>query len=693
MSLLTAILILIACHEAGRLVLTHFGPDRLLDKPVEILITRFAAGYIVLEFVLSVLAFFHLIFPVVLWILICLLLVSALVFGRTDTAKEWHGFRDLSRNLFGSPLNTLLATIAIVVLLMDFLLTFAPTTAWDSLTYHYPLPLIWLMNGGFVQVPDICYQLLPMASEMLFLLAFGIGGSNSGPLAANHLTWATGVLAVIALINLARKLGGNGQSMSKFWDPSTPGLIAALAFLSLPIVYFEEMEGGYIENFLVFMSLTMLTALLEFRKTRKVGLIPLIGILAGGLLASKHTSVFVCALVLLILIWTISSRRIANPGREAAWLVIAIVLALIPPSVWYLKSYIAAGDPFYPFLTAILKPDTPIPDIMYWSNPNVHRSFWGFLAYVYSLTRDVSLVQFNFRLLSWYFLPMLPFAIWWSVRGPAARPVGLVAFALILVNYILAPGEPRYMLDAWAVFAALGAWGLMQTAELNPKIGLAVLPILLSIPIAFSMVDRTHELNRRLPVISGSVSRQEYLENNLDIGPLIKYVLSNTAEDERVIMVEPRIWYLHREYRIWYPFPTQLTQDWLLMSPSELAREWQRDWVKYLLLSYGPNYRALALVRADRRRTGGYLPDFVRDLPDWALLRASYAEPTLTPDGDIRAGFEEELASRLERYDCQAVELIMKLIQEGYLVQIDKKDNVGIVFRVISDKPLLTAPG
>jgi hypothetical protein len=452
-------------------------------------------------------------------------------------------------------------------------------------------------------------------------------------------------------------------------------------------VYFEEMEGGYIENFLVFLSLTMLNGMLEFRRTRKVGLIPLIGILAGGLLASKHTSVFVCALVLLILIWTIVSRRTENRGREARWIVAAIILALIPPSVWYLKSYLAMGDPFYPFLTAILKPGTPTPDIMYWSNPNVHRSLWGFIAYVFSLTRDVSLVQFDFRLLSWYFLPLLPFAIWWSIRGPsAARPIGLITFALILVNYILAPGEPRYMLDAWAVFAALGAWGLMHTAGLNPKIGLAVLPILLALPIASSMVDRTREINRRLPAIIGGVSRQEYLESSLDIAPLVDYVNNNTPDDKRVIMVEPRILYLNREYRVWYPFPTPPTQDWPSMSPSELAREWESDGVKYLLLTYGPNYRALALVTADRRRTGGYLPVFIQNFPDWALLRASYAEPTLTPDGDIRDGFEDEFAARLEKFDCRSIELILDMIQEGILVERYEKEGAGVVFRVTLDQ-------
>jgi hypothetical protein len=238
------------------------------------------------------------------------------------------------------------------------------------------------------------------------------------------------------------------------------------------------------------------------------------------------------------------------------------------------------------------------------------------------------------------------------------------------------------MLDAWAIFAAIGAWGLMYTAELNPKIGLAVLPVLLSMPIAFSMIDRTHELNRRLPAIVGAESRWEYLESSLDIAPLIDYVNDNTPNGERVIMVEPRILYLDREYRIWYPFSTPPTWYWPMWSPSDLAREWQRDGVKYLLLSYGPNYRALALVRANRLRTGGYLPDFIRNLPDWALLRASYAEPTLTPDGDITLGFEDERTTRPGRFDCRSIEQVLELIQEGILVEEYQKDGVGEVFRL-----------
>jgi hypothetical protein len=689
LSIPLAILILLAFHEAGRIVLLKFKLPDIIPDPLNQMIFRFAIGFISVEFMLTILGSVHLLYPWLMWVILVGLLISFVLFGRKKQSLTLAPLKDLLKECMGVPLNAVLFWVVILALAMDFILTMVPTTAWDALTYHYPLPMEWLKNGGFKFDPINAYSELPMSSEMLFCFAFGLGGISDaglgiGHLTANHLTWAAGLLSILAFISIGRYLGAeknSGSGGNRIWNSFTPGLIASVAFLSLPIVYVEEMEGGYIENFIVFLSITSLIALLNFRENKSGQLVLLIGILSGGLLASKHSNLLLCAILLLILIvWIITSRE----QKNWKYLISAICFAIIIPLPWYLKSYIHTGDPAWPMLTKLINPNAQVPDIMYWSNPNVDRSVFGFITYIPRLTFDVSLVQFGFRLLNWYFLPLLPFAIYWSIRSKKARPVGLVVWFLILMIYLLAPGEPRYMLAVWGVFIALGAWPLLYLFKKIPDF----LLILLIIPIAFSLTDRTKEINNRIPTIIGKASVNDYFERSYDIWPMIKYINEETEPDAKIVLVDPRVMYVQRDYVIWYPFPTPPTQGWGEIETSSLYRKWLDLGVHYLMFSFGPNYRALAIadyggVRKFFRHSSDYS---VSDIPEWIDKQASYVEPALAEPSlweleltDSERGF----GSRFGDFDVMTIIHIDRMWFFPVLEPVYADEDRGMVFRLI----------
>ncbi len=625
-----AILIIVACHEAGRLLLRIFGIENPFESRLDDVLVKIASGFILIGFLMAFLGLTFLMRTPILWLLFIALVASAFFQGRRALATSLSGFGEPWRESRKVPFNAVLFAVVIIALAMDFLLTCVPTTAWDALTYHYPMPAIWLRAGGFIERLDICYSELPHGSEMLFGWAFALGGLNSanlgiGHLAANHVTWFAGLFSILAIISITRRFSKPVEAGS-FWDSWTPGLVAAVAYLSLPIVYVEEMEGGYIENFLVFFSIVMLICLLHFKENKDGRFITVIGILAGGLLASKHTSLFLNAIVLVILVvWLAGSKQ------KELWkaLGIAVLLALLFPLPWYIKSFMHTGDPMWPFVYQALGIGDGLPEIMYWSNPNVERSVTGFITYIPRLTLDVSLTQFSFRLLSWYFVPLIPLTIWWSVRKGNGRTIGLITWVLILLIYLLAPGEPRYMLAAWGLYAGLGAWGLFRLFARAPWVLKIVLPMLLILPIGFSLVDRTQELNNRVPTIIGAASVEDYFEKSLDIWPLVKYINEETGPADGgpadgVILVEPRIFYIQRPYIIWYPFPTPETADWNLKFDEVLDANKEHGMYKYLLLTYGPNYRALAITQG---ASFSFESAFFEDIPEWVCRLAYYNEP------------------------------------------------------------------
>jgi hypothetical protein len=692
LSIPIALLVLAACHEAGRIVLRILSRDGLLTDPLEEALARLATGYVSIEFTVAVLAFLHLLQAPILWALIALLCISALIFGRRGISKTFGAVIATWTGFFRLPLNGILASIALLALGMDFVLTLTPTTAWDALTYHYVLPYRWLLAGGFAPLPDIAYHELPAATEMLFATAFAMGGvgpdrAGPGVLAGNHLTWATGALVVLALIAIGRRITGltNGTTQGINWDSSTPGLVAGLAYLSLPIIYVEAMEGGYVDNFLVFLSLALILLLLCYKEKLLRNLIPVIGIIGGGLLATKHNALVLDALVLgALVVWIIQGAK--RRSGQWSYLLSAIVLALVLPLPWYLKSWLQTGNPVYPFANQLFQSGRAAPDIMYWSNPNVFRSVIGLLAWIPRLTTDESLVQIRMRLLTWYFVPMLPFAIWFGIVTPKARIVALATWVYILLVYFIAPGEPRYALFAWALYALLGAWGVLLAFRTTPWFAKIVLPLLLVLPIGWSLVGMTGELNRRIPAILGLESVDEYYEKSFDVDSLIRFINRDTPADSVVIMMEPRVFPVNRKYIIWYPFPSPPTEDWADLDTAGILARWRELGAQYVVVTFGPNYRAIALVEAlvTANRHAHRASPF-DDLPEWVFTRAAYAEPELTRINRLMDGLDEtdSLGARRQQFDLKSVQLLWRLYEVGALERAYVDDRAGTVFRIV----------
>jgi hypothetical protein len=689
LSIPLAFLIIVSCHEAGRYVLSFFHLNTPNFTPIEITLLKLAAGFIALELTVALMGVAGLIYPLAMWLLLLLLLASAVIKGRSDLSGSWKSINEFFIENTRTPLNRLFFTILCVALAMDFVLTMVPTTAWDALTYHYTLPKIWLENHRMIPVPGNAYHQLPMASEMLFMLSFALGGlrpdgTGVGHLAANHITWVTGFISVIALMALSRKLVSGEAKGNSIWDINTPGIIGAIALMSLPIMYFEEMEGGYIENFFNFFTLMMLLALLIFKDTKNAKMILLIGLIAGGLLAVKHTGLIVDAIVLVILIvWILRSEKKSCAFGNLGF---GILIAVLIPVVWYIKSYMATGDPMYPFVTKALNPDAMVPDIMYWSNPNVSRSVLDFILYIPRLTYDVSIVQFDFRLLSWYFAPLIPFVIWWSYLKSAGRVIGLITWLMILFIFIQAPGEPRYFLVAWGMYACLGVWGLFQVTKNAGGLQKFLIPLILLVPITLSMIDRTREINHRVPTILGLATVDDYFGKSLDIWPLINYINTETEEDAKIVMVEPRVFYMQRDCTIWYPFPTTITSKW-----DSGNKKFTGSNFDYLILTWGPNYRALSLHQTlnlynsnettynqNIKMFGG-----VVEFPVWIFELADYTEPAITFNDHQGYSVDSEMYwSPSQRFDVRSIGVIDVLLRYEVLDVEYYNHKTGVIFNV-----------
>lgn len=195
----------------------------------------------------------------------------------------------------------------------------APEIEVDALTYHLGLPAEYLRLGGF---PDriAFYELLPQATEMLFLFAFAFGGGSAAKLV--HLAMLFATVPLIVAVSRHLRL------------PDWAGPVAGGLYLTVPVAGVSG-TSAFNDCALVFATLTVFYLLLdESAPTWQVGL------LAGFCYAIKMTGGVTTAAASLVM-WRRSGLK------AGASFAAGCALMILP---WMGRAALLTGNPFAPLL-------------------------------------------------------------------------------------------------------------------------------------------------------------------------------------------------------------------------------------------------------------------------------------------------------------------------------------------------------
>ncbi|MEO7994987.1 MAG: hypothetical protein ABI743_11365, partial [bacterium] len=443
-------MLLLALATAIGLVLIQWGVGRRVlgrlpladDTWLERALLEIAAGTITTGLVLFGLAAVQLYNPEVLRVLYGVGLLAVLITdGRELLAQCGAGLLALSDQEW-SPIER--AVLPVIVLFLGLVCFYAgaPTTTWDPLDYHYELPRLWLLHGGFYKIDTLVYAHFPATTE----LHFGWLMATANDIAANQYT----ILMLLGMLLAAVTLGVRYCSRQA-------AVVGLAALVGLPLIFTEQAQGGVIDCALTTFMLLALGRILRWADTRDSRQAWLAALLAGGAVATKHSGwlmgFFVVGVVLAV---ALRERRWQQGIRQGAMLGCAIFVVGLP---WYAKSALFTGNPVWPFADHLFN-QTPkgYADILYWSNPNFTRSLTNLITWWWEVTTHTSLTQYRFRLLTPVYLGLMPL-LFGLFNKPGAHRT-LLLFALLQCGLLLfqAPGEPRYMLTAWALLGMLMAY-------------------------------------------------------------------------------------------------------------------------------------------------------------------------------------------------------------------------------------------
>jgi len=467
------------------------------------------------------LAVLGLYYPISMQILLAtVLLGGSLGFGWQLTRFDRQKIETLVKSVFTARRRVrdkVWQAIALLAVLIAFVGGLAPEIEWDALWYHLWLPKLWLEQGRPVDTVVDYISLYPLTWE----LVFSGGMIWGGPVAAKLLHFACLLLTGLLTYQLTRR----------FMPLASPWLAVAL-FVTVPTVLWEA-TTAYIDLALAFHTGLVIYALLRYVEWRRWQWLALAALNLGLALATKHLALFVWVLAVSgLAFWLWLQDR--NLRHALAPAILLAGLSLLLPLPWYMRSWFAAGNPFFPDLYNVFGAFPP----ERWSDIT-ERGLTNFENHFGDPRTPLNLLLLSWNMtvhaaryggtLGPMFLLLLPALL---LRRRAGATLWLVAIVLAYIALWASPVssfQMRFLVPVTPLLAVLAAEACGRLAELLRGLkwckaiaygGVAGL-LLLNLPPFTSLHERdrvmwdgwlTHVVHEvPLGVVVGREPREDYL--------------------------------------------------------------------------------------------------------------------------------------------------------------------------------------
>jgi hypothetical protein len=456
-----------------------------------------------------------------------------------------------------------------------------PPTGWDELVYHHELPRRWLADGWPAFYPDLAYSGFPSLGETLFWLVAPL----EGVIAPRLIVWVCWLVGLLLLFGLFRRRLVGGSA-----------LVLTLVFAGSSAVLMIS-ANCYVESILLMNVAAMLLALeapyRDAQASRQRAPAIVVGILAGGAAAVKLTGL---ALLVVPCLWYAfeawqSRARLPAAARAlATFLVVACCVAL----PFYVRAWLATGNPFYPYFAEWFTSDVARIETSQFHHALGDWAFGfrgvlGFCAapLLLSFTNELYDGDFGGQLLVFILLAALALA---GIARRRQRRIVLWPAAVSLVLYVfwfVTAQQARFAVPAALGLVLLAASGLqrLRGRTRQAALGLLIVAALVSAPWRTA----GHYAGSWFTVL-GLISPTAYVNEETDHVhlPLVHALLDHTPADARLMLLfDHRGFYLPRPFVIGTPVfqEAHFTPPEQFDRPERIMAVLQRERVTHVVMT------------------------------------------------------------------------------------------------------------
>ena len=412
LNIIFSILALAAYYVIGE-KLSQFLIDVSLNKYKHFVFI--AIGYVVSGTLIALFGLFSLLYPPILSMFAIIFLVCGVYFFVKKLKYIGRLFNQALIIFQSKPV--LYSMVLIFVLIIAFRLLI-PETAEDD--YHTDLPNLYLFSKttmlSIIHMQHVITY--PQLAEMHYLLAIFLGLND----ATRYLHFLFFLLTLCLLIELGEKK----QNLFQY---------SPLLFVTTPLVI-KYAPTSYTDFFMLFCFL--LSAIILFSSSRTYRAIIISGIILGGAFSIKLWTLIFLPLYFLF-IFNYFKRKKDLLLRLST----LILFSIAPPLIWYIRSYILKGNPFYPVFSKpydVAETLKNVPTLSSYFNIN-----WRMLSFD-------NIVLFS----PLFFLGIILLIFHLKLVIPTIKKSQIVIFFILLFveHLVLNIAVSRYLL-AWYVFAIL----------------------------------------------------------------------------------------------------------------------------------------------------------------------------------------------------------------------------------------------
>ncbi len=454
----------------------------------------------------------------------------------------------------------------------------APPTAGDALCYHLELPKTFLLDHRIGFLPDHENSTFPLLAEMWY--AWGL--ALDGPVAAQLVHWAAGVLLALATVLLASPIVGRS------WARLAGGLVLLVPGVTNQMTAPLNDAALALACTLAFAAWWRGAITDEGRRWFVVA-----GLAAGGALATKYVALVFAAAFAVHFVWLV----VAQPQRRGLLVQGAAVVAVVAASVagpWYVRAAHHRGNPVYPFLSEVfpaeLAANTPDKETLPESKSPLGRHPLGLATAAWHITFEPERFGGRGHQLGGLFLAVLPGLAWARRLRGLGWVVGLAA--AYWVAWFLLRQNVRFLMPIVPLLAVMAVWVWMEMQRLPSiprRVAAAALAVLLGAGAAIGVARARDGLG----VAVGWESRDDYL---------VRHEPTWKAADVAAHVLRPGDHLLSQDYRAYY-FPCRVTRentfrqrtqyDRQLASPQDLGRHLRQAGFTHLLLAENQGPRGI----------------------------------------------------------------------------------------------------
>ena len=402
----------------------------------------------------------------------------------------------------------------------------APPTGHDSLSYRLAQVRIFSSLHGFSYLPYTRESLWPYLMESLFTGALSVGTD----ILIKLIAWMFGVISAFGVYVIARKYFGRRA-----------GYIACAIFLLTPAI-FTQMSFAYVDIPLALYSFVSFLCAFYFFRDNNPRWVILSGIFCGFALSIKLVAIITILSVLTVFVYHIvkgrSYRRLYMRG-----VFLFCVFVFLFSFIWYLRSYMIKGNPFYPFFGNVFGSG--------WSqglenNIGSHFSFVRLIRLPWDLTMfSGASGGENCGII---YLLFLPIVLTFRRKKVIFRDFMIFIAMYALLWFYIDPFVNRFLFPIFLPLSILIA-GALKTIFKNRGGFNGFVKIILSVMLFFNFGILVYHNMDKVRVALGIQSKEAYLMETERTYGIAKKINEIVPDGATILMVnEIRSYYIERPY-------------------------------------------------------------------------------------------------------------------------------------------------